>query len=572
MKNPFKTSRLIFLLILTGLFLFLYFTFWRPNSHLEAKGEKVYGGVFSYALPEPLSSLFPLETNSLSDLRVISQLFDPLAKQCDSKGTIRNHLADKIDLKSQGKSVFIRLKKGVLFHDDECFTGISRELTAEDVAFTLSFACSNNNLNQSSSLLLGKIVGSDSFYKNGRNPLHHFVSGIKVLGRYSLEIKLTKSYNHIIQLLSHPSLGILSKKASDFYGQKIANHPIGTGPFYLQSTNNHEVLLMRNGDYWEHDELGNQLPFLEEIHISTQTALTDEFTLFSNRKVDLLFDLPANQLELAFGTLSEAKKGKNLLHRVHIQKASKINYVDWNVSRAPFNNLLVRQAFELAIDKNRICNEVLSGDGQAIHHGFIPTSSFYSNPNLPIVELNIPAAKALLLKAGYRSPKDFPIIPFYVNAQVGSNADLWCRDFCKQLKNNLGVTIYVVNVSTKERDQKIKSGVASLWKGGWVGDYPDAESYLRLFYHGPKNNNLIKFQNRTFDQLYVRSTLTTSETEKQSLQRACESIVSKECAIIPIYSEDFFVMINLRVRGFEMNSSGIIDFSKIYMKELKYRN
>lgn len=571
MTNPFKTSRFVFLLASLGLLFLLYFTFWRSNSPHQAKGEKLYGGVFSYALPEPLSSLFPLETNSLSDLRVISQLFDPLVIQCDSKGTIRNHLARKIELKHQGKSVFIHLKKGVLFHDDECFTGISRELTAEDVAYTLSFACSKNNLNQSSSLLLGKIAGSDTFYKNEKNPLHHVVSGINVLGRYSLEIKLTKSYNHIIQLLSHPSLGILSKKASEFYGQKIANHPVGSGPFCLRSANNHEVWLMRNNDYWSRDELGNQLPFLEEIHISTHTALSDEYTLFSKQKVDLLFDLPVNQLELAFGTLSEAKKGKNLLHRVHIQKASKIHYVDWNVSRAPFNNLLVRQAFELAIDKNRICNEVLSGDGQAINHGFIPTSSFYSNPHLPKVEVNIPAAKALLIKAGYRSPKDFPHLPLYVNAQAGSNADLWSRDFCKQLRNNLGIKIYVVNVSTKERDQKIKSGVAKLWKGGWVGDYPDAESYLRLFYHGPKSSS-VTFHSRKFDRLYLQSTLTTSEKEKQSLQRMCESIVSKECAIIPIYAEDFFVMINLRVRGFEMNSSGIIDFSKIYMKEIKYKN
>ncbi len=571
MKAPFKTSWFVLVLISLGLVLFLYFNFWSSKKTPLAKGDKVYGGVFSFALPEPLSSVFPLETNSLSDLRVISQVFDPLAKQCDSKGTIRNYLADQIEIKNQGKTVFIRIKKGVLFHDDECFTGASRELTAEDVAFTLSFACSKSSLNQSSALLLGKIEGSDTFYKNGKNPLHHTVSGIKILGAHSLEIKLTKPYNHIIQLLSHPSLGILSKKASVFYGRRIANHPVGTGPFYLHSSNNHEVILMRNSDYWARDEHGNQLPFLEEIHINTNTNLSDVFTLFSQQKIDLLFDLPANQLELAFGTLSEAKKGKNLLHRVHIQKASKINYVDWNVSRPPFNNLLVRQAFELAIDKNRICNEVLRGDGQAINHGFIPTSSFYSNPHIPKVEVNIPAAKTLFKKAGYSHPEDFPKTLFYVNAQAGSNADLWCRDFCKQLRNNLGIKIYVVNVSTRERDQKIKSGTAAIWRGGWVGDYPDAESYLRLFYHGPKDNE-VKFQNRTFDQLYLQSTLTTSETEKKTLQRLCESIVSKDCAIIPVYSEDFFVMINLRVRGFEMNSSGIIDFATIYMKELKYRD
>jgi MarR-like DNA-binding transcriptional regulator SgrR of sgrS sRNA len=54
--------------------------------------------------------------------------------------------------------------------------------------------------------------------------------------------------------------------------------------------------------------------------------------------------------------------------------------------------------------------------------------------------------------------------------------------------------------------------------------------------------------------------------QKIRYQQACEEIITNEHAILPIFSEDFFVLINLRVRGFEMNPSGIIDFSKIYLK------
>ncbi|MEY4287937.1 MAG: hypothetical protein RLZZ30_25 [Bacteroidota bacterium] len=572
MKNPFKSSKFVFFFLALGLFVVLFFYLWNSQSTRVAKGDKMYGGIFSYALSEPLTSLFPLETNSLSDLRVISQLFDPLVKQSDSKGTIQNCLAEKIELKDNGKCVYIRLRKGVLFHKDDCFAGESRELTAYDVAFTLSFACSKNKQNQSSNLLVGKIVGSEQFYKNNENPLEKLVIGVQVIHPSLVKIVLTKPYNNIIQLLSHPSLGIISKTACAYYKDAFQKHPVGSGPFYLGSISEKGVKLYRNNDYWSFDELGNQLPFLDEININTQTALSDEYVLFSQKKVDLLFDLPANQLDLAFGTLSEAKKGKNLLHRVHIQKASKINYIGWDVSKPPFNNLYVRQAFELAIDRNRICNEVLSGDGQAITHGFIPTSNFYSNPFLSDVQVDLKTAKNLMQKAGYFPSRSFPKIPFYVNAQLGSTSDLWCRDVCRQL-SKIGIQAFVVNVSTKERDQKIINGGALLWKAGWVGDYPDAESYLRLFYHGPNfKENLVKFENQHFDQLYLKSTLTKNAQEKKALQRMCESIVANDCAIIPVYSEDFFVMINLRVRGFEMNSSGIIDFAKIFLKELKNKN
>jgi ABC-type oligopeptide transport system substrate-binding subunit len=64
----------------------------------------------------------------------------------------------------------------------------------------------------------------------------------------------------------------------------------------------------------------------------------------------------------------------------------------------------------------------------------------------------------------------------------------------------------------------------------------------------------------------LNSILTSDLTKKIRYQQACEEIIAHENAILPIYSEDFFVLINLRVRGFEMNPSGIIDFSKIYLK------
>jgi peptide/nickel transport system substrate-binding protein len=124
-------------------------------------------------------------------------------------------------------------------------------------------------------------------------------------------------------------------------------------------------------------------------------------------------------------------------------------------------------------------------------------------------------------------------------------------------------------VSTSERDEKIKSGEALFWKAGWVGDYPDAESYLRLFYApSPENTYGIDFHHSDFDQLYLKSLLTTQSSEKRRFQEACETIVFNESAIVPVYTEDFFVMINLRVRGFEMNPSGIIDFSNIYLKDV----
>ena len=93
MRKTFRPVKIIVPLTAISLvfFAFLFFRLNQPGS--LAKGDRYYGGVFSYSLPENINSLFPQETNTLSDLRIISQLFDPLVKQSDSKGTIENSLA-----------------------------------------------------------------------------------------------------------------------------------------------------------------------------------------------------------------------------------------------------------------------------------------------------------------------------------------------------------------------------------------------------------------------------------------------------------------------------------------------
>ncbi|MEN9972730.1 MAG: hypothetical protein RIS20_1077 [Bacteroidota bacterium] len=572
MKKPFRRAKIFVLLAaaLLVLFGFLFFRLNRPDS--LAKGDRYYGGVFSYSLPEKTNSLFPQETNALSDLRIISQLFDPLTKQSDSKGRIENYLAKSIEIKNNGKLVYIKLRRGVLFNDDDCFSNESRELTAEDVAFTFSLACSNQALNQSGSLLMGKILGSEPYFKKGLKPEKSIVSGIRIINPFELEICLTRPYNNFKQLLAHPSLGILSKVSWVYYGEKLRLHPVGSGPFYIKSISDTVLKLARNERYWRHDQFGNKLPYLDEVHVLTNTKLTQEYPLFSKEKVDLLFDLPVNDLEKAFGTLTDAKKGKNLLHRVHIQKASKIHYLAWNLNSEPFKNPLVRKAFQLAIDRNFICSEILRGDGQALNCGFIPSCTYYSNPNLEVIHPDLIRARNYLKEAGYNEKNPFPTISFLVNNQKGSNADLWCKEVCKQLNTGLGINIHIEYIGTKERDKRIKTGKAQMWKTGWVGDYPDAESYLRLFFQeneGATNSSEKYFYNARYNRLYLHSILTTNKKEKLFYQRSCEEIIANENAILPIYSEDFFMLINLRVRGFEMNPSGIIDFSQIYLKNIE---
>jgi len=118
----------------------------------------------------------------------------------------------------------------------------------------------------------------------------------------------------------------------------------------------------------------------------------------------------------------------------------------------------------------------------------------------------------------------------------------------------------------------IEKGKIKLWKAGWVSDYPDSESYLGVFYSGYKglNNytwNLNKFKNAQFDSLFYQSILTKNQSKKLEFQNKCDQIIINQAAVVPLYTEDIFIVVNIRARDIEVSSSGIIDFSKTFIKE-----
>lgn len=558
-------------IILFGVLIVL-FTYFLPAQRAKAKGPIVFGGQLSYSTPEHFEAFFPLSSNTLDYQRALQLVFEPVLITADNPRGWDYNLAKSISFSKDQKTIILQLKQGIYFSKDACFRFHSRELTAKDLAFTLSFACSKNRLNQQSHLLTELIVGAKQFYLHNKSPFESTVRGIKVVDKYTLRIQLTESYNHFLSILSNNSLGLLSRVAADYYGTGLPTHPIGTGAFFLSSKKGNRLLFTRNKDYWKHDRFGNQLPYLEEVKIFTCISGDQEHRLFSSNITDLLFDLPVNQLPSAFGTLKDAQKGKNPLHEVYIRPSSKIHYLYFNTMKGPFRQLLVRKALSLVIDPALICATDLNGEGSPMLGKYIPERNGYRNELLlefqeqtSLITNKIQLAKSYLKQAGYGEANPFPTVNMAVRGVKNSVAGTWCRAVQKMVQNQLGITVNLIynnNIGKQLSDANI-----DIWRGGWVGDYPGAESYLRLFYSAAQKP--VFFKNNAVDSYYLTSIFERPESPLQALaQKMCEKEIISNYALIPIYTEDFFVLHKLHVRGFRLAESGLVDFSKIYLKGL----
>ena len=535
-----------------------------------ALGNKVYGGVFTYYSSEKQNCYFPLSSNSINEQRVLSQIFEPLLI-IDAKNKIIGNLAENFTVSQDYKTIQLKIRSAVYFHADPCFGGSTNKMTVEDVKFSLEFACSASPLNKLSHFLKDKIVGAEAFYKLSRNSFPKSgVSGITIKDENTIEIELTNSYTSFLNILTHPNLTIFSKLAYEYYGENIVKHAIGTGGFCLGKNSEDGITLLKNNNYWKKDGFGNQLPFLDEIKVVYSKNEREQYNAFGNKKADVLFELPLENLDDAFGSLSSAKNGGNLLHKVIYKKGSKINYLAFDCQSIPFNNEKVRRAFSLAIDKKFICNEVLNGDGRPAEFGFVPESNFYTPDKSEGVEYNPELAKKLFYESGYTPNNPFPKLDLFVSSASGSLVDKWCRALVKQLNTNLGIELRVVNCNLKEKNNFIASKQAKIWRAGWAADYADADSFLALFCSQNKNeNNQTRFYNKEYDRLFLASQITTSQEERNKLQQKIDKLIIKTPIVIPVFSEDIFVVINLRVRDFEFNELGLIDFSKIYLKEIQ---
>jgi peptide/nickel transport system substrate-binding protein len=561
------------LLVISALTVLIYSCGSGDEPQLNAIGGKLYGGEFKFMSSEKVNNLYPLATSDIYTSRFNSQIYEPLLKLDIETMKVVPALAESYTISADAKTFTFKIRKRVKFHDDECFGGEGRELTVDDVKYSLDKACSGMKGNKMSYLLVNRIKGAKEYYKNSKSSFPKAgVSGIRVIDGSTLEISLTQAFPGFDKILTHTNLGIYPSEAYTMYGNEMSKHPVGTGPFMLETMDENGVTLKRNPKYWRKDEFGNQLPFLSKVIMTYAKDKKSELMAFRNKEVDIVLEIPVDDVENVLGSLQDAQAGKNVKHKVESKSSMSMNYVAFACESAEFKNVDVRNAFNLAIDRTEIVDKYLLGEGWVAENGFVPLMDNFPNNKVKGHKINVVKAKALLASAGYPEGKGFPAIDFYVNAIEGSAPHKMCVGVTEQIKKNLNIDLNIVLCSISEREKAIASGKAKIWRSGWIADYPDAENFLSLFYSGNiKENssevNAFKFRNKVYDALFEKAIMEKDETKRNNLFVKCDQMIIDEAAVMPIMTDDFMVMVNARVRDFKTNSMENLDFSTMFIKE-----
>lgn len=541
------------------------------SKTIIAKGGVKYGGNFRFMSKEKVSELFPLKITNVYSNRVASQIFEGLLRIDPSSSKVVPSLAESMEVSDEAKVFTFKLRQGVFFQDDACFAqGKGREVKASDFKYTLDFACSNNPLNSLSWLLKDKIEGAIEYYEGKSDG----VSGIEVIDDYTIKIKLKIPFSAFDKLLTHSGLSVFPKEAFDTYGDDIVKHPVGTGAFKLLELTNDRIILTKNANYWRKDQFNNPLPFLDSITMTYSQNKTDELLSFRAEEIDLVLDIPVEEVDNVLGSLSDAQEGKNVKHKVDSKTSMSINYYGFAHTSEYFSQKDVRMAFNLAIDREAIIETWLEGEGWASKNGFVPSIENYPWSTVKGYTFQPEKAKELLKKAGYPDGKGFPTIDLFVNASEESGTHKLAKAVKFSLEQTLGVKINVKLCTIDEREKAVRNGNAIFWRTGWVADYPDPENFLQLFYGGNLgtvdiNINPFKYKNEEFDALFEKALEEADMEKRMALLAKCDQIIIDDAVVMPLLTDDFITMVNLKVKNFSSNEMQQIDFSSVMIKELK---
>ncbi len=544
-------------------------------ANLKAKGGVKYGGTFHFMSSEKVSKFLPLATIDIYTQRINDQIFESLLTFDNNSLKVLPNIAESYKVSPDGLTYTFKIRDKVYFHKDDCFSSDERMLTAEDVKFSLDLACSGLPISEISYLLKDKVRGAKEFHEATKTKFNKAgVSGIVVKDNHTVEIKLVQAQANFDKIMAHSNLAIIAPEAYEKYGEDLPQHPVGTGAFTLASVDDKKIVLNRNPRYWKKDDFGNTLPYLESIEMTYSETKKSELLAFRKGEIDIVLEIPVDEMDHILGTLEDAQSGKNLKHKMESETSLNVNYVGFACNSKEFSDPKVRLAFHHAINKIEIVDNYLQGEGNAAMHGYIPPMGNFPIKKVNGIKYNVEKAKSLLAAAGYANGAGLGVIDFYVNGKEGSAFSKMAQGIKEQLKANLNVDINIKLCSYEEREAAIASGKAKMWRSGWIADYPDAENFMVNFYSTNANNgksslNPFQYKNPTFDN-YFNLAVKQSDPEKSIANWVkCDQIIADDSPVIPILTDDFLVLINAKIKNFESNSMEMLDFSRIFIKEPK---
>ncbi|MGR3309600.1 MAG: peptide ABC transporter substrate-binding protein [Candidatus Brocadiales bacterium] len=481
--------------------------------------------------PEP-ETIDPALMTGVVEGRLVAALFEGLTNYDPKDLSPTPAIAKEWHLSDDGLTYTFHLRKsswsnGEQLNAHDFVYSWKRALTPEtaaDYAYQLYYIKNARSFNEGALKDFGKV-------------------GVMAVDDYTLVATLERPTPFFLFLTAFPTLQPVNRRCIEKHGDDWTKEGniVSNGPFRLKDWKiNQKIRLVKNPRYWDAEHVS-----LSSIDVLTVESANTAFNTYETGGADLISTIPL--------PLIDVLKGRPDFHSSTYLGTY---FYRFNVTKPPFNDVRVRRAFTMAVNKEEIVRYVTRG-GEKSATSFVP-------PNMPGYEPpeglphDVEEARRLLAEAGYPDGKGFPRIELLFNTSE-ANKDI--AEVVQQMfKKNLNINVSIINQEWKVLLNTMKRLDYQLCRSSWIGDYVDPNTFLDMFVTNGGNNRT-GWSNSKYDSLITEATNVgaihelplQTQNKRMEIFREAERILLEEAPILPLYHYVSYNMFRPHVKGIYPN-------------------
>jgi oligopeptide transport system substrate-binding protein len=525
---------------------------------------------------ERLASMDPAQSASVYSSRAVQMSYETLL-EFDYKARpyrLIPALADSMPLVNSNATVYIfHINPEACFQPDICFGLDSsgapkgRPVVADDLIYSLKRLADRKVSSPGSWLVDDTIKGMRAFVdvstQKGATDYSMRIAGLQALDPHTVQIELSQPKQQFIWYFAMCYTAVVPHEAVEYYGTDFGNHAVGTGAYRLERwQRNHQMDFVRNKAWrgWTKgpaafDPAGTMLPF-ERIIFRVIDDVSTQWLCFLSGELDFLGSITRDNWDVvvnADGELDKSLQDRGI--KIFKIPALEVFYVGMNMDDPVLGgNLKLRQALNCAFDSSRwvrfFNNRAIKCDGP------LPPGISGRLETPFEFDFNLDKAKRLLKEAGYPDgidPETGKRLVLELDMGRTSQEIRESTELMVSFYNKVGISLEPHFHNWPVFLKRISNRQSQMFRIGWIGDYPDAENFMQLFYSknvspGPNRTNYV---NPELDRLYELAGRTTDESERNRIWKESQKIVRRDCPWIFHYYRKTYTLSNGRLHNYQ---------------------
>lgn len=459
-------------------------------------------------------------------------------------------LAERWDISEDGQTYTFHLRKGVKFHTTDDFTP-TRDFNADDVVFSFMRQQDPNHPYH-------KISGGTYEYYQGMG-MGDLITNVEKLDDYTVKITLNRREAPFLANIAMDFASILSAEYADKMmaagtPEKVDLNPVGTGPFQLAEYQKDATIIYDAfPDYW-----GKKASYDTLIFSITPDASIRYAKMQKDECQMMPYPNPAD--------VAKIKADPNI--QTYEEPGLNVGYISFNVTKPPLDDLRVRKALTLAVNKPAIIDAVYQGTGQPAKNLLPPTMWGY-NDEVQDYPYDPEQAKALLKEAGIAEGTTVDLWAMPVQRPYNPNA----RRMAEMIQadwEKIGIKANIVSYEWGEYLKRAKDGEHDIVMMGWSGDNGDPDNFLATLFScasAKDGSNYSRWCYQPFEDLIQPARQEADQAKRAELYKQAQVVMHEQVPAIMIAHSTVIEPVSKRVEGFKVDSLGKHNFNEISIKE-----